>query len=679
MATAAQIKEREQTRRLRNAEHTATMLAVMPLDTVSAVLKATVERLKIAKGHIETDRFKGGTTEAREHGHAIRVVLDFLAMLAATAPTVDAVEKTLTALPEGEPLMSGALLSLPDLKARLRESFGPELDAPVVTHIVLSGAADDAPKTWCQATTGVRGYRGAATCADCIALFDATSTMVPDIVVTHEVAAQIRHSIEPTTEQRPDNSDPGERVGHPMAEQRYRLLVTGSRNWTDAEAVTTVLDAAITAHPRLTIVHGDCQTGADNIADQWGYFMAKEGGADITVERYPVTAGEWAKYGKAAGPLRNKIMVDSKPDGVAAFVLDGSKGATGTVELARAAGIPFVHEEYRTSKTPDPEPTTTPEGYSLEFIDPEPPRYAMTPAQVRAHGQARHRGADHRSPSQVSSYNDCGTRYALGDLEPPQWANVGGVAVHAAIARLNLAVAAAQSSSTAVDLELLPNVAESWPDRLNLTIAQTIDQTGVKPDRWRVNNKGLENGDWWRVEGAEMLKRYTAWLTAQLNDGWMVAYLTDPTANPAGSTIIPAVEYPFTLSVPGLPVPVRGIIDLVLWQPATQQVRVVDPKSGRIKPSDAVQLGTYAAAVWQLTGVPLDHIDASYLMVRRDYTAMEESYPAVLVRHTPPDVLADLYVQQYTAESAGLYPARPSTFCGGCGVINLCPVKGVRP
>lgn len=57
------------------------------------------------------------------------------------------------------------------------------------------------------------------------------------------------------------------------------------------------------------------------------------------VERYPA---DWERYGKRAGPIRNRKMLDQGPDLVVAF--GGDKGTADCVREARRRGI-AVREE----------------------------------------------------------------------------------------------------------------------------------------------------------------------------------------------------------------------------------------------------------------------------------------------------------------------------------------------
>lgn len=110
-----------------------------------------------------------------------------------------------------------------------------------------------------------------------------------------------------------------------------RILITGSRDWTDETAVhTLILAEAFNLPPgEVVVIHGDCTTGADVIADA---FARKQG---YTVEAYPA---DWSQ-GRKAGPLRNQHMVDLGADICLAFPLPGSRGTLGCMKMAHRAGI----------------------------------------------------------------------------------------------------------------------------------------------------------------------------------------------------------------------------------------------------------------------------------------------------------------------------------------------------
>lgn len=112
-----------------------------------------------------------------------------------------------------------------------------------------------------------------------------------------------------------------------------RILVTGSRHWPEPQAVWGALDRAATGHDRgsLTVVTGDCPTGADHAAARWAL------GRGVQLD---VFYADWQRHGKAAGPLRNGHMVDSGADLCLAFPFGRSPGTRGCMRLAEAAGIP---------------------------------------------------------------------------------------------------------------------------------------------------------------------------------------------------------------------------------------------------------------------------------------------------------------------------------------------------
>lgn len=110
-----------------------------------------------------------------------------------------------------------------------------------------------------------------------------------------------------------------------------RVLVTGSRTWTDRNMIHRLLHKGWMLHPDLIVVHGDCPEGADRIADE----IALRYG--MTIQRYPA---DWNTHGKRAGFIRNAQMVDTTPDMCLAFIHNYSRGASMCAELAEKAGIP---------------------------------------------------------------------------------------------------------------------------------------------------------------------------------------------------------------------------------------------------------------------------------------------------------------------------------------------------
>ena len=106
------------------------------------------------------------------------------------------------------------------------------------------------------------------------------------------------------------------------------VLVCGDRNWDDRKTIYLRLEKLPVGS---VVMHGGCQ-GADEIAG----IMAGRLGFEVRVFE-----ADWDEFGKAAGPIRNRQMLDQKPDLVIAFHLDlkKSRGTRNCLEVAEQRGI----------------------------------------------------------------------------------------------------------------------------------------------------------------------------------------------------------------------------------------------------------------------------------------------------------------------------------------------------
>jgi len=121
---------------------------------------------------------------------------------------------------------------------------------------------------------------------------------------------------------------------------QYRVIVTGSRDYEDIGTIARALSDFALNHPRLVVVHGDCATGADRLADNWVRVLWSYG-YDIALEPWPA---DWST-GRGAGPRRNRAMVQAGADLVLAFFAPppaGNIGTQGCVDLAEKAGIEVI-------------------------------------------------------------------------------------------------------------------------------------------------------------------------------------------------------------------------------------------------------------------------------------------------------------------------------------------------
>lgn len=109
-----------------------------------------------------------------------------------------------------------------------------------------------------------------------------------------------------------------------------KVLVCGDRNWVEYDKIRRRLE--LLPKEDTIIIHGAAR-GADTIAGIVGYQL------NFKVKQF---TAQWLKYGKAAGAIRNKEMLDQKPDLVIAFHsnLDQSKGTKNCINEAKRRGIP---------------------------------------------------------------------------------------------------------------------------------------------------------------------------------------------------------------------------------------------------------------------------------------------------------------------------------------------------
>jgi len=131
-----------------------------------------------------------------------------------------------------------------------------------------------------------------------------------------------------------------------------RVLFCGDRNWSDIEMIAEELIDLLPKDP--TIIVGGAK-GADSIAEG----VARD--LNLKVE---VFKADWATYGRAAGPIRNKAMLESGIDKVLAFHdnLSMSKGTRNLVSQAKKMGIEvevlgrglsleeYIHAKEKTAK-----------------------------------------------------------------------------------------------------------------------------------------------------------------------------------------------------------------------------------------------------------------------------------------------------------------------------------------
>ena len=111
-----------------------------------------------------------------------------------------------------------------------------------------------------------------------------------------------------------------------------RVLVCGGRDFWDDDWFYEVLNEindTYNFHNKISLIIEGGAAGADAMA---------KGFAKVNDIPYETYEADWNTYGKSAGPIRNKQMLEEgKPDLVIAF--PGGKGTANMVKLAREANI----------------------------------------------------------------------------------------------------------------------------------------------------------------------------------------------------------------------------------------------------------------------------------------------------------------------------------------------------
>jgi hypothetical protein len=142
-----------------------------------------------------------------------------------------------------------------------------------------------------------------------------------------------------------------------------RILFSGSRVHSDPNLIGTRLDRAAGSHDRVTLVHGRCDPRAAN-----AIYIARHGtdrvpwdvalahpeygpyvGGDWHAHHHALARGweieevpaDWKRYGKAAGGIRNQVMVRRDIDFLVAAPLGASPGTRDCIRRCKSARIPF--------------------------------------------------------------------------------------------------------------------------------------------------------------------------------------------------------------------------------------------------------------------------------------------------------------------------------------------------
>lgn len=264
----------------------------------------------------------------------------------------------------------------------------------------------------------------------------------------------------------------------------------------------------------------------------------------------------------------------------------------------------------------------------------------------------------HWSHSQIETLNQCGLRYRATRLDEreqvPQWASIGGSAVHACVEFVERALTHDKAMAF-----LLP---ELWKERLEAEIAMAAAASSVPMEDWRASNGGREGYDWWRVEGEAMVERYVQMRTGE-SDARELLKLGDELALEAEVTTSvrgPLGELEFTARIDQA------------WRLPDGSILIVDIKCGSMKPPTTFQLGSQAHTLLRRH---FEQIPGGTRILGCFYDARKGIFtPAVDLFKDHP--FEELQAQVHMAEAkrrAGLYAPTPNNLCAACPVKYACP------
>ena len=98
-----------------------------------------------------------------------------------------------------------------------------------------------------------------------------------------------------------------------------QAIVTGGRDYDDWDTIQEVLNF----HQPDVVIQGGA-SGADKLAKYW---------AELNQKGFITVIADWQKHGRAAGPIRNRLMLENYPH---AFVI-AFPGGRGTADCVRTA------------------------------------------------------------------------------------------------------------------------------------------------------------------------------------------------------------------------------------------------------------------------------------------------------------------------------------------------------
>ncbi len=108
-----------------------------------------------------------------------------------------------------------------------------------------------------------------------------------------------------------------------------KLIIAGSRNFTNYKKLCEVCDQILQDQTNIEIVSGAYYKGADKLGEQY----AKE--HNYPIKQFPA---DWKRFGRASGPKRNEQMANYA-DALIAFWDGRSAGTKHMIQVAKSRNL----------------------------------------------------------------------------------------------------------------------------------------------------------------------------------------------------------------------------------------------------------------------------------------------------------------------------------------------------
>lgn len=127
------------------------------------------------------------------------------------------------------------------------------------------------------------------------------------------------------------------------------VAFTGGRDWSPNRGDDHWFWAWVVDSKISEVRHGNCPTGFDRWVDIQIRRMAPGPGKPNLLQFNAL----WSKYGKRAGPMRNKMMLLGPPRAELLVAAPGGRGTANSETIAMSYGIPIVSIQEIRSKYRD--------------------------------------------------------------------------------------------------------------------------------------------------------------------------------------------------------------------------------------------------------------------------------------------------------------------------------------